>query len=80
MQIVMYTAVNLGFGIFSPLSLPLISQSNAFLLINMCLLGILLSVYRTGRFIKDQASKQSNPKKQFIKFEDGKLIVDLRLH
>ncbi len=53
-QTFFYIMSNLGFMLFAPLSLPLISQSSGFLLINMSLVGVLLSVFRTGYFIKDE--------------------------
>jgi len=84
MQSLFYIVANLGFQIFSPLSLPLISQSSSYLLINMCLIGILLSVFRTGYFIKDKNDNNRGSKKasanSFLRFEDGKLIIDFNIH
>ena len=78
MQTLFYVVANLGFQLFSPLSLPLISQSGSYLLINMCLVGILLSVFSTGHFIKDKGDSRKASTNSFMKFEDGKLIIDLK--
>lgn len=53
-QTLLYIAANLGSHLFAPLSLPLVSQGSSSLLMNMCLAGILLSVFKTGFFIKDK--------------------------
>lgn len=74
-QTIFYISVNLGFQLFAPLSLPLISQSSSYLLINMSLVGILLSVFKTGYFIKDKEDSIKTAVNPFIKFEDGKLII-----
>ncbi len=83
-QALVYIAVNLGFILVSPFSLPFISKGNAFLLVNMCLAGILLSVFKTGHFIKDEKDSRRAGKKaeedSFVKFEDGKLTIDFRMH
>ena len=79
LQTLFYVVANLGFQLFASLSLPMISQSNSYLLINMCLVGMLLSVFRTGRFIRDKGASTVR-KKSFLKFEDGKLIIDFNIH
>ena len=55
LQVVSYVFYNLGFQFTSPLSLPLLSQGNTAMLVNMFLIGILLSVYRTGSVVSDKA-------------------------
>ncbi len=77
MQMLFYTLDNFGFYVFAPLSWPLISQSGPYLLINMCLVGVLLSVFKTGYFLKDQTGDQkASP---LLKFEAGKLIIDFNV-
>lgn len=78
LQTVFYIVANLGLPIFSPLSLPLVSQGSSYLLVNMCLVGILLSVFRTGHFVKDRERVGKSPANSFIKLEDGRLIIDFR--
>lgn len=79
-QTLIYIVANLGFQLFAPLSLPLISQSSSYLLINMCLVGILFSVFRTGYFIKDKRNSEMAATNSFLRFEEGKLIIDLNIH
>ncbi len=79
-QAVLYIAANLGFQLFAPLSLPFVSLGSSYLLINMCLVGILLSVFRTGHFIRDKKTSLKAETSSFIKFEDGKLIIDFNIH
>ena len=53
-QIFMYVAFNLGF-LFTHISLPLISPGNFAMLINMGLIGLMLSVFRSGDVVCDEA-------------------------
>ena len=53
MQTILYILFNLGLASASPLPLPLISRGNGFILVNLCLIGVLLSTFRTGRFVSD---------------------------
>lgn len=46
-QAVIYIAANLGFMLFTPLTLPLLSHGGLYLILNVAMLGVLLSVYRT---------------------------------
>lgn len=79
-QTILYITANLGFLLLEPLSLPLVSQSSSYLLINMCLMGILLSVFRTGYFIKDKKTDIKATTNSFLEFKDGKLIIDFNIH
>jgi len=54
-QLMSYIAFNLGFLLFSPVSLPLISHGGRALVTNMFLIGFLLSVFRTGNLVTDKA-------------------------
>jgi cell division protein FtsW (lipid II flippase) len=47
-QAVGYVVYNLGFTLISPFSLPLISYGNTATVINLVLVGFMLSVFRTG--------------------------------
>jgi cell division protein FtsW (lipid II flippase) len=76
-QVVLYVAMNLGYGVLTVLSLPFISDGNAMLLLNAGLIGILLSVFRTGEVIRDgYRAKVDNG--SLISYEDGKLIINLK--
>ena len=51
-QIFMYVIFNLGFTI-TYISLPLISPNNSAMVVNMVLIGFMLSVFRTGDIVSD---------------------------
>ena len=79
LQCVIYIASNLGFFLLSPLSLPLISYGGQALVINMCLIGFLLSVFRTGDLVRDQAGVAVVAKSsRFIQFVNGQIIINLK--
>lgn len=61
MEVFLYAAYNLGFTLFSPLTLPLISYSGISSVINMLLIGIMLSVYKSGRLIRDNIAASPAP-------------------
>lgn len=50
-EFAVYIMNNLGFGFFGSMSLPLVSQGNPELIINSFLIGLLLSVFRTGDLV-----------------------------
>jgi len=52
-QLLSYVVYNMGFQLFPPQSLPLVSHGNAALVVNMGLVGLMLSVFRTGSAVKD---------------------------
>lgn len=79
LQCVIYIASNLGFFLLSPLSLPLISYGGQALVINMCLIGFLLSVFRTGDLVRDQAGVAVVAKSShFIQYVNGQIIINLK--
>ena len=52
-QVAVYIAVNLGLTYISHISLPLLSYGNAALVTNLGLIGVLLSVFRTGHVVRE---------------------------
>jgi cell division protein FtsW (lipid II flippase) len=74
MQVIVYVIANLGFPLVAPLSLPLISNGSIATIINLALIGIMLSVFRTGDIVKD---KNTSKIRNFITYSDGKLIISL---
>ena len=60
MQVVYYVIYNLGFQFAPPLSLPLISNSGTGTMVNMWLLGVMLSVFRTGHITREEESIPAN--------------------
>lgn len=53
MEVVLYTITNLGLPIMGSLTLPFISYSGMSTIINMSLIGIMLSVFKSGHIVKD---------------------------
>lgn len=76
-QGVIYIAANLGFQLFSLFSLPLISYSGiGGMAINLGLIGIMLSVFRTGYLVRDRKMGTTDANKKMFEFADGKLTID----
>lgn len=74
MQVIGYVAANLGFQFTGPISLPLISYGKIATIINLSLIGIMLSVFRTGDIVKDK-NVHTIRSDNFISWSDGKLII-----
>jgi len=62
-QAVGYVLYNLGIQFFAPISLPLISFGNTATMVNLVLIGFMLSVFRTGDVITDENSTNTKMKK-----------------
>jgi cell division protein FtsW (lipid II flippase) len=77
-QFIVYIASNLGLLLLSPLSLPLISYGEMPLIINMFLIGLLLSVFRTGTLVRDKAETVVVRLNRFIQYDNGRIIIDLK--
>ncbi|MDD2447367.1 MAG: FtsW/RodA/SpoVE family cell cycle protein [Tissierellia bacterium] len=75
-QIIIYIAYNLGFQLMAPLTLPFISYGGTGLIINMFLIGIMLSVFKWGNLVNDNVLVSST--KKFFTINDGKIIIDLK--
>jgi Bacterial cell division membrane protein len=77
LQTFLYVVDNLGYGILTGLSLPLVSFGKSALFLNAGLIGFMLSVFRNGDAMKDniQTSVKHTP---FIVYDDGKLIINLK--
>ncbi|MDF2673036.1 MAG: hypothetical protein K0R09_1301 [Clostridiales bacterium] len=78
MQVVLYITCNLGFILFSPLTLPLISYGGTATIINMLLIGVMLSVFKSGDLVHNKHTTSIKRKNKFIEIVDGKLIIDLK--
>ena len=76
-QFIVYIASNLGFMLFSPLSLPLISYGKMALVTNMFLIGLLLSVFRTGILVRDRDESVAVKINHFFQYDNGRIIIDL---
>lgn len=76
MQVLLYVLYNLGFQLIAPLTLPLISYGGISTVINMFLIGIMLSVYKSGALYKKDDNLDASKSKIF-QFVDGKIIINL---
>ena len=75
MQVFMYLLYNLGF-IFTQISLPLISPGNLALIINMGLIGFMLSVFRTGNVVVEPTAPPA--RRRMLSWENGRIIIDFK--
>ena len=75
MEVIFYTLANIGFPIISSLTLPFISYSGMSTIINMILIGVMISVFRTGDLVRDNVIDRKNSGK-FLDIVDGKIIID----
>lgn len=75
-ETICYITWNLGFRLIQPISLPLISYGNVGLIVNLFLIGIMLSVFRSDSIVTDYRMRQSNGK--FIRWNKGCLTIDFR--
>jgi len=74
LQVFTYVIFNLGVTI-TQISLPLISPGNSAMLVNMGLIGFMLSVFRTGDVVVERTHQQDAGPGIFS-WEDGKLTID----
>ena len=77
-QAIGYVVYNLGFQIVRPVSLPLVVSGNAALIVNMVLVGFMLSVFRTGDAVVDKAVRYNAKDGKIFAWENGKLIIDFK--
>ncbi len=75
MQIVLYVAFNLGFQLVSPLTLPMISHSGTATVINMILIGVMLSVFKSGDLFRDNLAMPTRERKKLLEIIDGRRII-----
>jgi rod shape determining protein RodA len=57
-QTAVYIAANLGFMLFPPLPLPLLAHGGLYLILDVALIGVLLSVNRTDMLAEDRLKKE----------------------
>lgn len=79
LQAVFYIVNNLGYGLVSGLSLPFLSYGKTALFLNSALVGLMLSVFRTGEVFREMSVFSAKPhkkeKKPVFSFEDGALTI-----
>ncbi len=71
-----YVITNLGLQLTAPISLPLVSQGNTATFINLILIGVMLSVFRTGDIVRDRSLGKAR-NRSIISFSGRKLIISL---
>ncbi len=76
-QVTFYVIHNLGLPLFSPLTLPFISYSSTGTIINMALVGIMLSVFKSGYLVKDHKIIMVR-KNNLYEISDGKIIINFK--
>jgi len=77
-QVLSYIVFNLGFQLVTPVSLPLISFGNTAMIVNLVLIGFMLSVFRTGDVVMDKAILPSQERGKRFVWDDGKLSIDFK--
>lgn len=75
-QFILYVLSNLGVITLFAGTLPLVSFGGMGFIVNMILIGIVLSVYRRTDIVNDKLQSNTHGRRLFT-LEDGKLIVDL---
>lgn len=74
-QTVHYIGYNLGFIFLIPMPLPFFSYGGASMVVNMGLLGLMLSVFRNGSAARDRMLS-SSARRPFITWQERKLVID----
>lgn len=74
LQAIGYVIANLGFQLLAPISFPLISFGGVATIINLSLIGLMLSVFKNGDIVRDRQIARCG-KERFISWCDGKLII-----
>ena len=77
MEVLIYVISNLGFQLFYPFTLPFISYGVTGTIINMWILGIMLSVFKSGEVVKDNFILSIIRKGKLFEFVDGKISIYL---
>ena len=78
-QTVFYVATNLGFSLINSIALPLVSYGNTYTVINMALIGVMLSAFRTGSLVKDGTTGHRVASKRLF-WKDGELTISFKRH
>jgi len=76
-EMAVYILSNLGYQFFTQTSLPFVSFGGMAVCVNLGLLGVLLSVFRSGELVRDRQNGVINNRGRFIEIVDGKLIIDI---
>lgn len=77
-QFVISILINFGLLPMMSTNLPFISYGATGYLVNMALVGIILSIWRRNNLLKASTYNPETIKKKFIEYTDGKLIINLK--
>ncbi|MGM9607493.1 MAG: permease prefix domain 1-containing protein [Oscillospiraceae bacterium] len=80
LQVLLYVCLNLGICLFGGISLPLISYANTALVVNMALIGVMLSAFRTGLLVRDGEQPWAKRSRwaDRVRWKDGELTISFR--
>lgn len=83
LQVLLYVCYNLGICLFGSISLPLISYGSTAMLVNMALIGVMLSAFRTGSLVRDgeQPLRGRATRSRWadrIRWKDGELTISFK--
>ncbi len=70
-----YISANLGRMIFGQIYLPFVSYGLTNCMVYMCLLGLILSVFRNTNIMPDKAEKSSKIPFSFIEYSEGRIVI-----
>lgn len=79
LETVCFVVYDLGFPLFSPLVLPFLSTGGRYMVVNLLLLGLMLSVFREERLPQEQRGPAPRPRRDrpLVSWRDGDLIIAL---
>ena len=79
LQFILSILVNLNMFPLASVSMPFISYGGTNYIVDMILLGIILSVWRRNNIVKRTGiGSKSLPYRKFISYEDGRIIINLK--
>ena len=80
LQFITSILVNFSLFPFSSMGIPFISYGGTNYIMNMALVGIILSVWRRNKLIgrEDGGAEDNQNSYQFISYKDGKIIINLK--
>ena len=80
LQTISYVATNLGFALIYSMSLPLVSYGNTATIVNMALIGVMLSTFRTGSLVKDSTLGHQTTRPRRLRWRNGELTISFKRH
>jgi len=78
MQFVMNVLMNFGLFPMVGIGLPFVSFTGSMYVMNMVLVGLILSVWRKNNILRATGKQAENSKTPLFEYADGKLIVNLK--